>query len=135
MRVNKNIFLIQGINDIMEIVVESELKITNVPWDDSLSNPNSTSYTELKEQLEIDMDKTFCKGSETTKTQSNSSCHTEVSGFTKGSINILFLIIRIDHTEDVLPTEEEILSNLQEAIVSDGIGNFSVSETSLIISK
>ena len=81
------------------------------------------------------MDKTFCKGPEAPKSQNNSSCHTEVSGFTEGSINILFLIIRIDQGDDVLPTEEEILSDLQEAIVSDGIGNFTVNEKSLIISR
>jgi hypothetical protein len=46
-----------------EMVIESELKITNIPWNDSLSNPNSQLFVEMKAQLEMDMGNAFCNNS------------------------------------------------------------------------
>ena len=50
-------------SEMFEMMIESELKITNIPWNDSLSNPNSLLFVEMKAQLEMDMDNAFCNNS------------------------------------------------------------------------
>ena len=50
-------------SEMFEMMIESELKITNIPWNDSLSNPNSQLFVEMKAQLETDMANAFCNNS------------------------------------------------------------------------
>ena len=50
-------------SEMFEMMIESELKITNIPWNDNLSNPNSQLFVEMKAQLEVDMDNAFCNNS------------------------------------------------------------------------
>ena len=119
--------------------MESELKITSSPWNESLSDPSSDMFVEMKEDLEEKMDKAFCNNTDTTVSHGNDSCHTEVTGFSEGSINVFFFIIRIE-LKQFLPSVAEILADIQLAIVVnsgiDGtIGEFEIDEESVKISK
>ena len=111
----------------LEIV--SQLKITNVPWNDSLSNPSSESFIEMKGQLDMDLDTAFCNKPNTI------SCHAEVLSFSEGSINVLFEIMNTIEENYMLPNQSAILADMQESIISVGIGTFTVNETSLMIGK
>ena len=119
--------------------MESELKITSSPWNESLSDPSSDMFVEMKEDLEEKMDKAFCNNTDTTVSHGNDTCHTEVTGFSEGSINVFFFIIRIE-LKQFLPSVAEILADIQLAIVVnsgiDGtIGEFEIDEESVKISK
>ena len=93
------------------MAVESELKITNVPWNDSLSDTNSTEFVQLKDQLEAEMDMAFCNS--TSSVNDNADCYTEVTGFTEGSINVIFFIIRIEIYR-LLPAMDDILAATEQ---------------------
>ena len=58
------------------------------------------------------------------------------TGFTEGSVNVIFKVITIEEVDSV-PTEEEVLSTIQDTIVSKDkkIGDFVVDETSVVVSK
>ena len=119
--------------------MESELKITSSPWNESLSDPSSDMFLDMKEDLEEKMDKAFCNNTDTTVSHGNDTCHTEVTGFSEGSINVFFFIIRIE-LKQFLPSVAEILADIQLAIVVnsgiDGtIGEFEIDEESVKISK
>ena len=137
------------------MVIESELEITNVPWTDSLSNPNSQKFIDMKAQLELDMDAAFCNDSTSTITLNNNEttkrCYTEVSSFTEGGpnnvhsrsisglsmsngVNVQFEL-HIIEPADFLPLQDEIMADMLGAINSTGMGNFSVDASSLVISK
>ena len=125
--------------EVVEIKVESELKITSSPWNESLSDPSSDMFVKMKEDVEEKMDKAFCNNTDTTVSHGNDSCHTEVTGFSEGSINVFFFIIRIE-LKQFLPSVAEILADIQLAIVVnsgiDGtIGEFEIDEESVKISK
>ena len=78
------------------MVIESQLKITNIAWNDSLNDPNSQIFQDLKLNLEIEFDKTFCNNSDNINIDNgNITCYTKVIGFSEGSINAKFEIIRI----------------------------------------
>ena len=129
-------YFIKEKDEIVAVKFESELKITNIPWNDSLSNSDSEMFKERKEDLEAEMDKTFCKESNQTAKNTNNSCHTEVIKFTEGSINVIFFIIRIE-SEQLMPTTADMLASIKEEIVQSGgsIGDYAVNETSVKISK
>ena len=119
--------------------MESELKITSSPWNESLSDPSSDMFAEMKADIEEKMDKAFCNKTDTTLSHGNDSCHTEVTNFSEGSINVFFFIIRIE-LKQFLPTVADILADIQLAIVVnsgiDGtIGEFEIDEESVKISK
>ena len=127
--------------EVVEIKVESELKITSSPWNESLSDPSSDMFVEMKEDLEEKMDRAFCNKKDTTVSHGNDSCHTEVTGFSEGSgsINVFFFIIRIE-LKQFLPTVAEISTDIQLALVvnsgiDDTIGEFEIDEESVKISK
>ena len=125
--------------EVVEIKVESELKITSSPWNESLSDPSSDMFVKMKEDVEEKMDKAFCNNTDTTVSHGNDSCHTEVTGFSEGSINVFFFIIRIE-LKQFLPSVAEILADIKLAIVVnsgiDGtIGEFEIDEESVKISK
>ena len=129
-------YFIKANDEIVAVKYESELKITNIPWNDSLSNPDSEIFKDRKEDLEAEMDKTFCKESNQTEKNTNNSCHTEVTEFTEGSINVIFFLIRIE-SKQLMPTTADILAGMQEEIIQSGgfIGDYAVNETSVKISK
>ena len=119
----------------VEMAVESELKITNVPWNESLNDSNSTEFVQMKTQLEADMDMAFCNNTLSLNDSESTDCYTEVTGFTEGSINVLFLVIRIEIYR-LLPVIDDILADMQLAVTAGGgIGNFAVDKSSLVISK
>ena len=136
-KVNSSIILFlfhcKAKDEIVVVKFEAELKITNVPWNDSLSNPDSEMFKERKKDFEAEMDKTFCKESNQTL---NNSCNCEVTEFTEGSINVIFVIIRIESKQS-MPTVADILSSMKEEIVQSGgfIGDYAVNETSVKISE
>ena len=129
-------YFIKEKDEIVAVKFEAELKITNIPWNDSLSNSDSEMFKERKEDLEAELDKTFCKESNQTAKNTNNSCHTEVTEFTEGSINVIFFIIRIE-SEQLMPTIADMLASMKEEIVQSGglIGDYAVNETSVKISK
>ena len=123
----------------VEIKVESQLKITSSPWNESLSDPSSDMFVEMKEDLEEKMDRAFCNKTDTTVSNGIDSCHTEVTGFSEGSINVFFFIIRIELIIS-LPTVETILADIKLAIIvnkgiMNTIGEFEIDEESVKISK
>ena len=63
------------------------------------------------------------------------SCHTKVSAFTEGSINVFFELNEIIEVIDSYPIDSEILADMKESIKTSEIGNFVINETSLMISK
>ena len=137
----------------MKMVIACEMEITNILWNDSLSDPNSQKFIDMKAQLEFGMDAAFCNDStsiiinnETTK-----SCYTEVSSFTEGGsnnvvsrsmnglsmsngVNVQFEL-HIIEPEGSLPLQDEMMADMLGAINSTGMGNFSVNANSLVISK
>ena len=77
--------------------MEFELKLTNGSWNDKLSDSKSAEFLKLKNELEEQFNKVFCNEPDTTVSQSvNDSCRTEVTSFSEGSINVFFLLIRIE---------------------------------------
>ena len=63
------------------------------------------------------------------------SCHTKVSAFTEGSINVFFELNEMIEVIDSYPSDSEILADMKESIKTTGIGNFVINETSLMTSK
>ena len=114
------------LEDKVEMVIKSELTITNIPWNDNLNDSSSEMFHELKFELEYELNKIFCNDS--------TSCGTEVRSFTEGSVNVLFLITKIEFG-NVLPTVTEILSEAQKIIALNGMGRFVVQENSLVMCK
>ena len=83
----------------------------------------------------MELDKTFCNNSENINNDNgNISCYTKIIGFSEGSINVKFEIIRIV-LMDAMPSADEIFTEMEEIIVSNGIGNFEVDETSFELRK
>ena len=84
----------------------------------------------------MELDKTFCNNSENVNIYDNGNitCYTKVIGFSEGSINVKFEIIRI-FLMDEMPSADVIFTGMEEIIVSDGIGNFEVDETSFELRK
>ena len=76
--------------------MEFELKLTNGSWNDKLNDSNSEDFMKLKKTLEGEFDIIFCVKPDATVSQLNDSCRTEVTGFSEGSINVFFLLIRIE---------------------------------------
>ena len=96
-------------------------------------------FVEMKEDLEEKMDRAFCNQTDTTVSNGIDSCHTEVTGFSEGSINVFFFIIRIELIIS-LPTVETILADIKLAIIvnkgiMNTIGEFEIDEESVKISK
>ena len=57
---------------------------------------DSLDTVELVMALEEEFDVVFCVKPDATVSQLNDSCRTEVTGFSEGSINVFFLLIRIE---------------------------------------
>ena len=76
--------------------MEFELKLTNGSWNDKLNDSNSTDFLNLKKKLEQEFDQVFCVKPDATVSQLNDSCRTQVTSFSEGSINVFFLLIRIE---------------------------------------
>ena len=47
-------------DDLVELVIDSELKITDVEWSDNLTNPDSEMFLQMQNDLEEDMTEVFC---------------------------------------------------------------------------
>jgi hypothetical protein len=117
------------------MVVESELKITDVTWNDNLTNPESEMYQEMQDDLEEEMNVAFCNEDTTLDTADNdATCSVAVTGFTEGSVNVEFEMSRLT-SNDSLPSEEELLGELQDRITKKPMKKFAVDKKSLKISK
>ena len=83
----------------------------------------------------MELDKTFCNNSENINSDNgNITCYTKVIEFSEGSINVKFEIIRIV-LMDTMPSADDIFTEMEEIIVSNGIGNFEIDETSFELRK
>ena len=83
----------------------------------------------------MELDKTFCNNSENVNNDNgNITCYTKVIGFSEGSINVKFEIIK-NVLMDAMPSADETFTEMEEIIVSNGIGNFEVDETSFELCK
>ena len=121
--------------DLVEMVVESELKITDVQWNDNLTDPESEMYQEMQDDLEEEMNVAFCNEDTTLDTADNdATCSVAVTGFTEGSVNVEFEMSRLA-SNDSLPSEDELLEELQERITKKPMKKFAVDKKSLKISK
>ena len=119
----------------IHIKVPSELKITNVNWNNNLSDPSSQLAIEMKQNVETELDKAFCNVSVISNGISE-NCTTSIYGFTQGSVNVLFYLSEIIETSPVaFPNQSQILTNMKQSIISGGLGYYAVNESSLSISK
>ena len=135
------------------MVVSSELEITNIVCNDSLSNPNW--FFDMKAQFELVMDAAFCNDPFSIIILNNNEtikrCYTEVLSFTEGGfinvhsrsmsglsmsngVNVQFEL-HIIKPADSLPLQVEMMADMLGAINSTAMGNFSVDANSLVISK
>ena len=67
--------------------------------------------------------------------RNTTSCHTKVSAFTEGSINVFFELNEIIEVIGSYPNDSEILADMKDSLKTSGIGNFVINETSLMTSK
>ena len=75
------------------MVIDSELKITDVEWSNDLNDPESEMYIEMQNDFEKEMELILCD--EVNSTIQNDTCSVQVTGFTEGSVNVLFSLIKI----------------------------------------
>ena len=117
------------------MVVESELKITDVQWNDNLTDPGSEMYQEMQDDLEEEMNVAFCNEDTTLDTADNdATCSVAVTNFTEGSVNVIFEMSRLA-SNDSLPSEEELLVEMQDRITKKPMKKFAVDKKPLKISK
>ena len=119
-----------------QIFVTSELKMTNVNWNDNLSDPNSQRYIEMKQNVETELDKAFCNVSVISNGISE-SCTTLIYDFTQGSVNVLFYVFETVEISLVAlqSLQSQILTNMKQSINSRGLGYYAVNESSVLIGK
>ena len=121
--------------DLVEVVIESELKLTDAQWNDSLSDPESEYFTEMQYELEDEMNEVFCTETNSTmEAVDNETCTVEVTGFTEGSVNVQFTVERLEMNSS-LPTEDELVADMQNKITKKGFKKFTVDKKSVKISK
>ena len=117
-------------DQMVERIIESQLKITNVSWSEDLSNETSLIYMEMKDQLEVDLAYAFCL-----EMDNSSNCHVEVTGFSHGSVIVHFRVV-LKEPSNGMSSEEEILEDMHSSIASKGnIGSYAVNESSFMISE
>ena len=132
----------------LEMVVEAEIKLME-PWNESLSDSTSDVFNGMKKIVEEELDIAFCyeasseEGSGTNDEgspetidhhHSNSTCHTEVTEFSEGSILVMFQVIRIELV-GLLPKVAEIMSDMKAAVSDGFLGQFPIDQASMKISK
>ena len=112
--------------------MEFELKITNDLWNDKLSDSNSAAFFKLKKNLEEQFNKAFCDEPDTTVSQVTDPCRTEVTGFSEGSINVFFSLIRTE-LKQFLRGVSQLLAEVKQAISEIGgfIGGFEIDKDSV----
>ena len=83
--------------DLVEVSIESELKITDVEWNDTYTDPDSEGALELQDALERDMTDLFCDDENSTFAMvDNDTCSIEVTNFTEGSVIIQFFLTKME---------------------------------------
>ena len=112
--------------------MEFELKLTNGSWNDKLSDKKSAEYLKLKKKLEEQFDQVFCDKPDATVSQLNDSCRTQVTGFSEGSINVFFSLIRTE-LKQFLRGVSQLLAEVKQAISEIGgfIGGFEIDKDSV----
>ena len=116
--------------------MEFELKMTNGSWNDKLSDSNSEAFLELKKNLEEEFDKAFCDEPDTTASHMTDSCRIEVTGFSEGSINVFFLLIRTE-LKQFFQGVSQLLAEVKQAISETGgfVGGFEIDTESVKTSR
>ena len=125
--------------DLVELVIDSELKITDVEWSDNLTDPDSEMYLEMQNDLEEEMTDVFCDEVEVNSTFSlvdNSTCSIEVTAFTEGSVIVAFFLTKMDLNSTLQSKDDaDILAEMEEKLNKKGMKKFKVDKKSLKISK
>ena len=80
--------------------------------------------------------KAFCGEPDTTTSQVTDSCRTEVTGFSEGSINVFFLLIRTE-LKQFFRGVSQLLAEVKKAISETGgfIGGFEIDTESVKSSR
>ena len=121
--------------DLVEVAIESELKLTDAQWNDSLSDSESDYFTEMQYGLEDEMTEIFCTEiNSTLESVDNETCTVEVTGFTEGSVNVQFTVERLEMNSS-LPTDDELVADMQNKMAKKGFKKFAVDKKSIKISK
>jgi hypothetical protein len=123
--------------DLVELVIDSELKITDVEWSDNLTDPDSEMYLEMQNDLEEEMTAVFCDEENSTFAMvDNNTCSVEVTNFTEGSVNVMFSITKMDLNSTLQSKDDaDILAEMEEKLNKKGMKKFKVDKKSLKISK
>ena len=123
--------------DLVEVSIESELKITDVEWSDNLTDPNSEMYLEMQNDLEGDMTDVFCDDENSTFAMvDNDTCSIEVTNFTEGSVIIQFFLTKMELNSTLQKkADSDFLAEMGEKMNKKGLKKFKVDKRSLKISK
>ena len=76
-------------HETVELVIEGQMKLME-SWNESLSDKTSNAFIRMKQSVEEEMDKLFCNDTNSIDLPFlNDTCHTEVTGFSNGSIFVM----------------------------------------------
>ena len=119
------------------MVIESELKITDVEWNNNLTDPDSEMYLEMQNNLEEDMTEVFCDDENSTFAMvANDTCSIEVTNFTEGSVIVHFFLTKMELNSTMQnKADSDFLAEMGEKINKKGLKKFKVDKKSLKISK
>ena len=123
--------------DLVEMVIESELKITDIEWNNNLTAPDSEMYLEMQNNLEEDMTDVFCDDKNSTFAMvANDTCSIEVTNFTEGSVIVHFSLTKMELNSTLQKkADSDILAEMGEKINKKGLKKFKVDKKSFKISK
>ena len=123
--------------DLVEMVIESELKITNIKWNNNLTAPDSEMYLEMQNDLEEDMTDVFCDDENSTFSMvANDTCSIEVTNFTEGSVIIQFFLTKMELNSTLQKkADSDFLAEMGEKMNKKGLKKFKVDKKSLKISN
>ena len=123
--------------DKVEVSIESELKITDVEWNDNLTDPDSEMALGLRIEAEEDLTDVFCDDENSTFAMvANDTCSIEVTNFTEGSVIIQFFLTKMELNSTLQKkADSDILAEMGEKINKKGLKKFKVDKKSFKISK
>ena len=123
--------------DLVEMVIESELKITDIEWNNNLTAPDSEMYLEMQNNLEEDMTDVFCDDKNSTFAMvANDTCSIEVTNFTEGSVIIQFFLTKMELNSTLQKkADSDFLAEMGEKMNKKGLKKFKVDKKSLKISN
>ena len=123
--------------DLVEVSIESELKITDVEWSDNLTDPDSEMYLEMQDDLEGDMTDVFCDDENSTFAMvANDTCSIEVTNFTEGSVIVHFSLTKMELNSTLQKkADSDILAEMGEKMNKKGLKKFKTGITNSVNHK